>query len=100
VTQQQYMDALARANKIRFARGDAKRDVYEGRLSFADALYLECCQSMRVLELLMAQHRWGEAKARKLIGVLRLSHDKRIDELTGRQRRALIAAVGDRRTAA
>jgi len=95
MTQPQHMMALARANEIRFARVDAKHDIYAGRLGIADALVLECCQTMLVRDLLMARRRWGLSYSRKLLLRIGMSESKTVGSLTERQRGILIAAVGE-----
>ncbi len=46
-------------------------------------------------ELLMAQHRWGQARCRRLLAALDLGEHKPVGRVTERQRQALIRRLGD-----
>lgn len=102
----QRQEALARANEIRFARADLKRELREGRLSLADALEDEATQKMTVFDLLRAQHRYGPERIRRklttaanLIGSSRpVPEHKSIGDLTDRQKRALVQACEGSKT--
>lgn len=88
--------ALARANAIRIARAALKREIAAGRRPLADVI-AECpaeAHSMPVAELIGAQHRWGEARTLRLLRRAELSETKPLGHLTPRQRRALIACLG------
>jgi hypothetical protein len=95
----QHLRALERANEVRLARADLKRNVGAGRLSAAEVV-LACpwqAQRMTVSELLMAQRRWGRTRTRRLLMSLGVSENKLIGSLTERQRIALsgvLAAKG------
>lgn len=88
----QHLAALERANEIRFARAQVKRDVKAGVLSVVNALELECCETMTLLELLRAQRSWGPGRARRLLAEIPVSESKRIGMLTERQR-AVVAGL-------
>jgi len=91
----QHMQALARANEVRLARAELKRQVGAGRITVADVV-LTCpweAESMPLIELLSAQRRWGRARSRKLIVQTGLTENKHIGTLTERQRRLLAAAL-------
>ena len=91
----QHMQALARANEVRLARAELKRQVGAGRVTAAEVV-ATCpweAQSMPLIELLSAQRRWGRARSRKLIVQTGLSENKHIGTLTERQRRLLAAAL-------
>lgn len=94
----QYMTALARANRARLAAAEIKREVREGRTSVRAALYDDRSGSVTVLELLMQQRRWGRTRAVKALsrldsfmpgGPCRVPENKRVSELTDRQRTAI-----------
>lgn len=90
--QPQNMAALARANLVRLAAADLKRDIADGRLSVVDALLADDrAQPMKVFDLLRAQVRWGDERTKKLLTQHRLKETKRVRELTERQRLALAA---------
>lgn len=91
----QHMRALARANEVRLARAELKRQVAAGRISAAEVV-ATCpweSRSMPLIELLSAQRRWGRARSRKLIVQTGLTENKHIGTLTERQRRLLAAAL-------
>jgi hypothetical protein len=91
----QHMQALARANEVRLARAELKRQIAAGRVSVSEVV-LACpweTESMPLIELLSAQRRWGRARSRKLIVQTGLSENKHIGTLTERQRRLLAAAL-------
>lgn len=83
---EQSEQALRRANKIRLARAQAKRDVRAGRKSIEQALRLSCVQSMKVWDLLCAQYRWGEHKARMVMESAGVGAHCLVGDLTKRQR--------------
>jgi len=92
----QHMQALARANRVRLARAELKRQVAEGELSVADVV-LECpweAESMYIGDLLMSQHRWGRTRCRRFLATISMSETKTVGSMTDRQRRALAAMLG------
>jgi len=92
----QHMQALARANRVRLARAELKRQVAEGELSVADVVLI-CpweAESMAIADLLMSQHRWGRTRCRRFLGAIPMSETKTIGSMTERQRRALAARLG------
>jgi hypothetical protein len=87
----QHMQALARANKVRLARAELKRQVADGELSVADVV-LDCpweAESMTIADLLMSQHRWGHTRCRRFLLQVPMSETKSIGSMTDRQRRCL-----------
>ena len=100
MSQPQYMDALERANEVRIARADAKHRVCQGELSIADALRLECCQGMTVMQLLCSQCRWQRRRALGVLVPLRISELRLLRDLTVRQRGLLVQACSPKREAA
>ena len=92
----QHMRALARANRVRLARAELKRQVAEGELTVADVV-LDCpweAESMAIADLLMSQHRWGRTRCRRFLSALPMSETKTIGSMTERQRRELAAVLG------
>jgi hypothetical protein len=92
----QRMRALERANAVRLARAELKRQIAHGRLSAAEVI-LELpseAMSWSVGELLMSQRRWGSNRARKLLSGLQISENRQIGMLTDRQRRLLASQLG------
>ena len=91
----QHMQALARANRVRLARAELKRQVAEGELSVADVV-TECpweAESMAIADLLMSQHRWGRTRCRRFLGAIFMSESKTVGSMTERQRHALAARL-------
>lgn len=87
------MVALELANETRFARARLKRDVKAGTVTIAEALEAECARRMRAMDVLMAQHRWGVAKARRVLALVPCSQHVLVEQLTERQKRVLARAV-------
>jgi hypothetical protein len=87
----QHLRALARANEVRLARAELKRQIGEGEISAARVV-LECpweAASMTVSDLLTSQRRWGTTRCRKLLQSIPMSENKTIGSMTERQRQAL-----------
>jgi hypothetical protein len=96
----QHMTALARANQVRLARADLKREVAEGRRTVADVLSDDVpweAASMTIMDLLMAQHRWGRTRCRRFLVRLPvdllMAETKTLGSMTLRQRRLLADAL-------
>lgn len=87
----QHMQALNHANDIRTARCALKRRLRTGEVHPADVLNDQPPEAatMSVLDLLQSQHRWGRARALRLLRKAAMSETKRLGELTVRQRSAL-----------
>ena len=100
---QQHLRALARANRVRLARAELKRQIAAEEIS-ASQVILECpweAASMSISDLLMCQRRWGRARCRRLLVSLGVPENKQIGTLTQRQRGALAAVLSaNGRTAA
>lgn len=91
----QHLRALARANEVRLARAELKRQVAEGEISAAHVI-LECpweAASMTVSDLLTSQRRWGSTRCRKLLASIPMSENKTVGSMTERQRKALGALL-------
>ena len=91
----QHMRALARANRVRLARAELKRQVTDGELSVAEVV-LTCpweAESMMISDLLMSQHRWGLTRCRRFLAALPMSETKTIGSMTERQRTNLAARL-------
>jgi hypothetical protein len=84
----QRMAALKRANEIRTARAQLKRDVKAGKVQVRDVLleppaYVE---SMKVFGLLLAAPKLGRVKVDKILQLSRVSPSKTVGGLSMRQR--------------
>lgn len=97
----QHLRALERANAVRLARAELKRQVASGEVSAADVILDSPWEadSMTVVELLGSQRRWGEARCRRFLHAIPLSETKTIGTLTDRQRSA-VADLLDEQTGA
>jgi hypothetical protein len=87
--------ALARANEVRHARAELKRQLASGHLSAAEVL-LEpplAVLSWPVAKLLLSQPRWGQATCHKFLSHNQIGELKRVGALTDRQRRLLAAQL-------
>ena len=108
MTGSQHMEALAEANRIRFARADLKRELRRGKVTLAEAFEHPDVGSMPVFALLCAQWRYREARSRRalrdaagLLGLpVPLSEGKTVGSLTDRQKRALLQACGENKRSA
>jgi hypothetical protein len=93
---QQHLRALARANRVRLARAELKRQIAGEEIS-ASQVILDCpweAASMSISDLLMCQRRWGRARCRRLLISLGVPENKQIGTLTQRQRGALAGVLG------
>ncbi len=91
----QRMRALERANEVRFARSEIKRQIASGRVSAAQVI-LDCpweVESWSVGDLLISQRRWGQTRCRKFLVRNEISEVKQIGSLTDRQRRMLASRL-------
>ena len=96
VGSQQHLRALERANRVRLARAELKRQIASSEIS-ASQVILECpweAASMSISDLLMCQRRWGRARCRRLLVSLGVPENKQIGTLTQRQRGALASVLG------
>ena len=92
---EQHLRALQRANQVRLARAELKRQVAGEEIS-ASQVILDCpweAASMSISDLLMCQRRWGRARCRRLLVSLGVPENKQIGTLTERQRSALAAVL-------
>jgi hypothetical protein len=93
-TLDQPREALARANAIRMERAQIKRDVFAGRLTVPDAFDQPAVQTMPVGDLLAAQNRWGERRVHRLLDQVPCTPQRRVGELTDRQRDRIRELLG------
>ena len=93
--EQQHLQALEYANRVRLARAGMKRRIGAGELSAADVVLSSPWQahSMSISDLLMSQKRWGRARCRRLLVSLGVPENKQVGTLTERQRLALAAVL-------
>ena len=87
----QHLQALERANRVRLARAELKRQVAAEEVMAADVVLSRPWEadSMSISELLMSQRRWGRARCRRMVVSLGLPENKPLGTLTERQRLGL-----------
>lgn len=92
----QRMDALGRANEIRSARAQLKKDLKAGRVSAAAVISEppEWADTMKLADLLLAVPKIGRVKRNKLLMQCRVSNAKTLGGLTERQREELLLLGG------
>lgn len=93
------MQALRKANRVRFGMGEVKRSIFIGEMTVAEALDDQRAGSLSVNDLLAAQRRWGVVRVERALWRLgeRLAGPcsppfngfKRVRELTSRERSAV-----------
>lgn len=83
--------ALAKANFVRLARATEKKRIRDGETNVIAVLRAtpDYMEGMTVLDLLMAQRRWGLRRASTVLTEARVSQMKTIGGLTQRQRDAI-----------
>lgn len=87
------MEALRIANRVRIAAAEVRSEILAGTLSVAEALCDERAQAMAVFDLLKAQYRWGEARARGIVRAFHMTEWLKVRDLTDRQRHMLEGAL-------
>jgi hypothetical protein len=88
------MQALQRANEVRLARAELKRNVADGGTSVGEVI-LGCpweAASMTIAELLTSQRRWGTTRCSKFLASIGMPETKTVGSMTERQR-ALLATM-------
>ena len=95
-TAQQRLRALEEANRVRFARADAKRGLRSGELTLYDLLMdpSEELKGAKVEEMLLAVRGMGRVKVAKILREAGVSRSKTLVGLTHGQRDRLIKALG------
>ena len=87
----QHLRALARANEVRLARAELKRQIADGSSSVAEII-LDApweAETMTVADLLTSQRRWGTTRCRRLLQGIPISETKTVGSMTERQRQAV-----------
>lgn len=91
----QHMEALDRANEVRLARAELKRQVADGEVSVSEII-MDCptaVETMAIGQILIAQHRWGQKRVLAFLGAVRIAETKKIGTLTLRQRLVINARL-------
>ena len=87
------MKALRRANQIRSARAQLKRDLKAGKVRIEQLLAdpPEYVLSAKTFDMIVAVPKYGRVKANKILNQCRISPSKTIGGLSERQRGELVA---------
>jgi hypothetical protein len=87
------MKALRRANEIRTARAQLKRDLKAGKVRIEQLLRdpPEYVLSAKAFDMIVAVPKYGRVKANKILTQCRISPSKTIGGLSERQRAELVA---------
>lgn len=95
-TTQQRRSALEEANRVRFARAEAKRELKSGELALYDLLMdpSEELKGAKVEDMLLAVRGMGRIKVAKILREAGVSRAKTLVGLTHGQRDRLIKALG------
>jgi hypothetical protein len=91
-SREQRMRALNRANEIRSARAQLKRDLKAGKVKIETLLLdpPEYVLSAKAFDMILAVPKYGRVKANKILGQCRISPSKTIGGLSERQRAELV----------
>jgi len=96
---EQRLLALERANHVRIARAELKRQLRGGEVKAAETILRSSrvIDTMTVTELLSSQRGWGPARAANVLRSVSLTERKTLGSLTERQRLMLAAvlSIGD-----
>src|SRR5438046_10701207 len=92
-THEQRMRALRRANEIRTARAQLKRDLKAGKVKVEQLLSdpPEYVLSAKAFDMIIAVPKYGRVKANKILTQCRISPSKTIGGLSARQRGERVA---------
>lgn len=95
-TSQERLSALEEANRVRFARADAKRDLKSGALNIYDLLMdpSEELKGAKAEEMLLAVRGMGRVKVTRIMREAGVSRAKTLFGLTHGQRDRLLKALG------
>jgi|SRR3990172_4814955 hypothetical protein len=88
----QRMDALKRANEIRTARAQLKKDLKQGAVTIESVIAdpPEFVMTAKVFDMLMAVPKCGKVKATRFLNSCRISQGKTMGGLSERQRNELL----------
>lgn len=98
-TNSQHMKALEKANEVRLARAELKRRINAGFMH-ADEVVLDPppeAETMQLMELLCAQHRWGRERSRRVFLRLGVPENKKLGTMTPRQSRHLAELIQEKK---
>jgi hypothetical protein len=89
---EQRLRALAKANEVRLARAQLKRELAAGKIELAQVLSdpPACARTARVRELLLAVPKIGPARVERVLARCRIASAKTVAGLSERQRAELV----------
>lgn len=96
----QHLIALEEANRVRFGIAAVKREIADGTLTVGEAVFDPRAQSMRLWTLLACQRLWGPRRVSCFLAFMLIGEDRRVRELTDRQRELVGERLEPRRKAA
>ena len=82
----QPLEALERANRVRYGRRDVKDELSNGALPLREALADERVATMPVHKLLASMRSWGPTRAMTLLVEVGVSPLRHVSDLTDRER--------------
>lgn len=95
LTNQQRLDALIKADKVRSRRAVIKKEIKAGKISFQELLEMatgeDALAGMKVLTALECIPGIGKVKARRKLKEINVSEVRRIKGLNQKQRDALLS---------
>ncbi|MDX6705612.1 MAG: hypothetical protein QOI48_1458 [Solirubrobacteraceae bacterium] len=91
----QHILALQRANEVRLARAELKREVGKGAITVGEVILSSPWEaaSMTIAELLTSQRRWGTTRSSKFLAGIGMPETKTVQSMTERQRSLLASMV-------
>jgi len=91
-SREQRLRALAKANEVRLARAQLKRELSAGSLELTQLLAgpPPCADTAKLRDLLLAVPRMGPVKVRRTLSHCRIADSKTLAGLSDRQRAELI----------
>jgi hypothetical protein len=94
-THDQRMRALQKANDIRTARAQLKRDLKAGKARIETLLLdpPDYVMSAKAIDMILAVPKYGRVKANRILGSCRISPSKTIGGLSERQRAELVTQL-------
>jgi hypothetical protein len=94
-SQPQHILALRRANEVRLARAELKREVGKGAITVGEVILNIPWEaaSMTIAELLTSQRRWGTTRSSKFLEDIGMPETKTVESMTERQRSLLATMV-------
>lgn len=88
----QHLEALEKANRIRFARAGIKRDLKARRRDIKEFIVdvPEELETATLFEMLESIHRWGVVRAQRFLNKVNISETYKMGLLTEGQKRRIL----------